>query len=193
MIQFLNTFRISHHAHGTCVAVVVVGVLCSFALAMEDNTSRLLYIPKSEFIQVIRGILFPDNEEAEVVGEDGENIVSSSKIRNKNVINTPRSEAIRKAVRASSNAASHGLSDVSGGGKTAASSSSALRQRGGKSSGLQQPQVNHDSFYFLQRTLEKRQRQISIYQEQLNSHRSRYSPRDGMSSDNEYLVGSHAT
>jgi len=50
--------NMSHHIHGVYVGLAVALFLGNLALNMENNDSRLLYISKSEFVRVIRGILY---------------------------------------------------------------------------------------------------------------------------------------
>jgi hypothetical protein len=41
-----------------CCVIAILGVfLCSFALSAENNDSRVLFVPKSEFVEVISGII----------------------------------------------------------------------------------------------------------------------------------------
>jgi len=49
--------NLSHHIHGVYVGIAVVLFLGNLALNMENNDSRLLYINKTEFVRVIRGIM----------------------------------------------------------------------------------------------------------------------------------------
>ena len=56
-MQFHN---MSHFVHGKCVAVVVILVVINFASAMESNDSRIAYIPKEEFVRVLRNIIYSE-------------------------------------------------------------------------------------------------------------------------------------
>ena len=50
--------NMSHFVHGKCVAVVVILIVINFASAMESNDSRIAYIPKEEFVRVLRNIIY---------------------------------------------------------------------------------------------------------------------------------------
>ena len=52
------------HTHGVYVGIVIVIFLANLALNMENNDSRLLFINKTEFVRVIRGILYSGTGEA---------------------------------------------------------------------------------------------------------------------------------
>eukprot|EP01038_Epipyxis_sp_PR26KG_P009209 gene9209-12419_t len=43
--------------HNKCIGFVIICLLCYFALSIENNDSRLLNIPKSEFIKVVSDII----------------------------------------------------------------------------------------------------------------------------------------
>lgn len=47
----------THHQHTVCVVIVVLGVLCNFALNVENNESRLVHLPREEFVKVMSDIL----------------------------------------------------------------------------------------------------------------------------------------
>ena len=155
----------SHHQHGVCVVFILLGVICNFALCVENNDSRLLHLPKEEFVSVLSGIISGgDKNTASVVetasSEDGEfydpmdptgmsqhptqrtqstNRSSKSSYRTVNE-ETPRTTATREAQTRPTNGLSMG--DI---GKT---SSGAQRGR----------RVKSDSLYFLQRSMESREK-----------------------------------
>jgi len=52
-----------HGNHICCVIAVVASLLCNFALNVENNDSRVIGVPKSEFIRVISGIINASNAE----------------------------------------------------------------------------------------------------------------------------------
>lgn len=66
--------NLSHHVHGVYVALAVSIFLVNLALNMENNESRVLFVPKSEFIRVIRGIMYSGEGE---IGDRGGAIPSS--------------------------------------------------------------------------------------------------------------------
>lgn len=55
-----------HHQHHICCVIGTVGVfLCHFFLNVENNDSRILCIPRSEYIQVISSIIQQTKNEDE--------------------------------------------------------------------------------------------------------------------------------
>lgn len=64
------------HDHGICVVFIIVCGVANAALAMENNDSRLLHVPKKEFIRVMSEIVSgtgnPDAGENENDGEEAE-------------------------------------------------------------------------------------------------------------------------
>jgi hypothetical protein len=59
--------------HGVCVVFVLVCGLANLGLAMENNDSRLMSVPKEEFVRVMteivssgeRGLNAPNSEDAD--------------------------------------------------------------------------------------------------------------------------------
>lgn len=47
----------SRHEHGVCVGAVALAFLCNVGLAMENNDSRLVRVPRSEFVRVMGDIV----------------------------------------------------------------------------------------------------------------------------------------
>jgi hypothetical protein len=132
--------------HGVCLTVVFLMVLISFALAVENNDSRLAYIPKEEFVKVISGILngvgedvIENNDEG---GGDGDGEIA-----------------------ADANATAQG-SSVPADTKQPALSST-VRQRGAAKPPSQkngaQRNVKSDSLYFLQKNMQQREK---VYRQQ---------------------------
>ena len=62
------------HTHGVWVGFVVVIFLANLGLNMENNDSRLLFISRTEFIRVMRGIMYAGSGE-EQAGEAGRGAV----------------------------------------------------------------------------------------------------------------------
>lgn len=58
----------------TLLYISIGGLLCNFALGAESNESRLIMIPKREFIRVITEIINPpkQDEETQLQDEEGE-------------------------------------------------------------------------------------------------------------------------
>lgn len=147
----------SHDDHYGCVAFVLGCILCNFALSMESNDSRLLGIPKSEFIRVIRNIMTSSSEAArrgEAVGEANsngyndqtDNNLGALAVERQKFLNaTPRSAAVILAMEKENE----------------------LRMRRGA-------EIKRDSFYFLQQTLEKREKENQL----IKSGRKLSSPRN---------------
>jgi hypothetical protein len=186
----MSFHSMASHNHGVYVALVVGSVVCYFALASESNDSRLMNVPKSEFIRVLRGIAFPDQQAQEGqqhfparTGVDGSPRSPKSPLQK---ISTPRSLAIKQAI------------------STASKLSATARLRGNTRA------ASKDSFFYLQRTLEKREEEKKAFARQLelsnanafgdavnNSffHRiARAGESSGFSSsDSEYVAGGRAT
>jgi hypothetical protein len=52
------------HNYGACLMIAFGGLLCHFALCAENNDSRIMYFPRSEYIRVISNIINPPPEES---------------------------------------------------------------------------------------------------------------------------------
>ena len=108
---------------------MVVGFLAYLGLSMESNDSRLLYIPKSEFVRVIGGII--QHSESKPASEESRNNLGALEVERQKLVNaTPRAAAAQLAMERENELR--------------------LRRGGG---------VKRDSFYFLQQTLERRERE----------------------------------
>ena len=64
----LNFYSMTDYDHGTCVGFVGACLLAQIGLAIENNDSRLSFIPKAEFVRVLSGIV---NSGAEVPNGSG--------------------------------------------------------------------------------------------------------------------------
>lgn len=51
--------RMQGTRHACCVVAILSLFLCAFAISAESNDSRVLFVPKAEFVQVISGIMRP--------------------------------------------------------------------------------------------------------------------------------------
>ena len=60
----------THHGHGIWVGFVVLAAVGNFALNAENNDSRIMYIPKKQFLGVIAGIIDQSGESASLNTED---------------------------------------------------------------------------------------------------------------------------
>lgn len=76
------------YQHGYHVGFVIVLLLANFGLSIEANESRLMGIPKKEFIRVMQNILNSSNS----TSEDERNNLKPEEI----ISNTPRSMAVKK-------------------------------------------------------------------------------------------------
>jgi hypothetical protein len=134
----------SHGHHWACVAYATIPIMLSFAFSMENNESRLLNIPKQEFVRVLRSII-SDSEDSNVddtvVGEYNGELRRREVRSGTRSSETPRSAAIRKL---------------------AVMNTERMRQKG-------RIEVKRDSFYFLQKTLELRDEEIKSARSNLNS------------------------
>lgn len=135
----------SHGHHWACVAYAIIPIMLNFALSMENNDSRLLNIPKQEFIRVLRDIISnseDSNVDDTIVGEyNGELRRREVRSDGNRSRETPRSAAIRKLANMNTER---------------------MRQKG-------RIEVKRDSFYFLQKTLESRNEEIKTARSNLNS------------------------
>lgn len=134
---------------------------------MESNDSRLLNVPKKEFVRVIRGII-DQSTEAVKTGESfpgeasGNNLDALAVERQKLINATPRSAAVMRAMEKENELR--------------------LRRGGG---------IKRDSFYFLQLTLERREREKLAMK---SGRQSDYNPQSmerlykDDSSDNEFRM-----
>lgn len=61
--------------HYSCLVFVVIGLLANVAMNMENNDSRLVYIPKREFMRVICDIL-SSSRSGDAVLASGANVPS---------------------------------------------------------------------------------------------------------------------
>jgi hypothetical protein len=123
------------HEHNVWAAVAFGCLAVNWALAFEANESRLVYIPKKEFIKVMAGILNGGTTEGGDAGDAGEgegedeDLVIQDARAPQPLPPTPRAAANRRAKQ---------------------ELGTRLRSyTDGK-------RVTHDSFYFLQKNLEAR-------------------------------------
>jgi len=179
----------SHHQHGVCVMVIVLGVLCNFALNLENNESRLVQIPREEFIRVMSNIISGgDNTMSSTVDvsttdEEGfydpmdpsgegnflPTFRSASTNRSSVIGETPRTAATKQAQQARASAASGVYYGNNG------QANVIKRNR----------RVKSDSLYFLQRSMESRE---SAYR----SGQSTYRTDEGDESDHHLPVNNNA-
>ena len=57
-----HIYRWDDFPHGTAVSFVIMSIIVVFAFNMENNDSRLMYIPKKEFVKVMSGIISGSSE-----------------------------------------------------------------------------------------------------------------------------------
>lgn len=149
----------SFHQHGVCVMVIVLGVLCNFALNLENNESRLMQIPREEFVRVMSDIISGGDKNAsssvdvsttddeafydpmDPTGENGylQSHRTSSTNRSSVIGETPRTTATKQAQTRASPAA----------GAFANINNTGVLRRNRR--------VKSDSLYFLQRSMETRE------------------------------------
>jgi hypothetical protein len=155
----VNMRRMTHHQHGVCVVFICLGVLCHLALCIENNDSRLVHLPKEEFIKVMSEIVSGGDKNTTTVAEpssseDGEfydpvdpsglmsqpSTQRSTKSSYRTVNEeTPRTTATREAQNNPGNGLSMGENNP------------ALGKRAKR--------ARSDSLYFLQRSMEQREKQ----------------------------------
>jgi len=119
--------------------VAVICVVANFGLASENNDSRLLYVPKKEFVRVIGGIISGGNNQDQAdVSQVGGGAGAGGRSANRpdagiQVAETPRSTAVRRLMELAADKMRKGVSEK---------------------------EVKHDSFYYLQLTLERREEEV---------------------------------
>jgi membrane-associated phospholipid phosphatase len=60
--EYLAFHKMTKLGHAVCLGSLALIVLGNLALAIENNESRLLFIPKKEFLTVLSGIISSSNE-----------------------------------------------------------------------------------------------------------------------------------
>ena len=65
--------RMSQHKHGVCVGLVLLIVMCNFALNVENNESRLMHLSKAEFVKVMSDIISGGGDKDSPSMVEGEN------------------------------------------------------------------------------------------------------------------------
>lgn len=146
--------RMNEVDHYGCVGFVFCAIICNFGLSMESNDSRLISIPKKEFVNVLRNIMTQNNNSQGQgqgangnaplgMGEERDNnsLDAMAVQRQKSINATPRSLAAIRALEMEKENNANGLSRRGGGG------------------GASVRAIRKDSFHFLQMTLEKRERE----------------------------------
>lgn len=156
----------SHHEHITCITIAVVFLLINFGLAIESNQSRLFYVPRQEFIKVMVGIINGSTEKSDGRAEvedmnfqsdDGQFSESKEGPSASSVPSTPRSAMLRQMKAG---------------------------QQPKRYTNGQRPK--RDSFYFLQKSLEDREKKQKSSQDLYTSvHRPRY---EDIDDDHEHVA-----
>lgn len=152
----------NHHEHGVCLAIVLFGVAANFGLSMENNDSRLLHIPKSEFVRVMSEIISGGSKQGNdrlmerTRGEGEEDEGEAELLRNsgrRDFEPSPRNKRgnMDRVYEVGHNAAGLGAeSPRTAATKQAQSIPSELTQR-------KKAYVKSDSLYFLQKGIEERE------------------------------------
>ena len=129
--------EMNRHQHYTCITLAFVLVAINFGLAIEGNESRLVYIPKKEFLRVLVDIVNGGGDRGERV--EDESIDADAAFEDTrappSLSNTLLSPRAAELLRTKLNQAR-------------------ARFTSGK-------QPKRDSFYFLQRSLEERDRKLT--------------------------------
>lgn len=116
-----------------CILISFGGLLCHFALCAENNDSRLVYLPRSEYIRVLSEIISP--------AEESKN--ESSKLEAYDEDDADNGDDAEDSHRVHF-----------------------LPEDGPQSAPLKKRKVNQnkrDSFFFLQRSLERRSGRIPLH------------------------------
>ena len=163
--ESINIHEISKTIHGPYGAFALVLILANFALNMENNDSRLLGVSKTEFKTVLENIIRGSNEDEDnSMQEVGELPIDESTGDLITRSETPRSSSNNNYNNNNNNNSSSngnvtpnrgfGLSRRVETPRAAAARRAAMEQSTKRLVGV----TKRDSFYFLQRTLERRTR-----------------------------------
>jgi hypothetical protein len=155
--------RMSATDHYGCAGFAIAAIICNFALSAESNDSRLLSLPKTEFMHVLTNIMKPPGDAADTAAAAAASrgLDSLSVQRLKSINATPRSLAAMQA---------HERDEMSG-----RRNISNINNISNYNNYKNVIKVNRkDSFHFLQLTLEKREKEVK---EMKSGVRKRPSPR----------------
>lgn len=90
--------RMTKFQHQTFVGLAVAGLICHFAISMENNDSRLMGVKKTEFKRVILDILHSGTEKSEETKEE-----ASAELEPVVFANSPRTLAVQAAQQQGNN------------------------------------------------------------------------------------------
>lgn len=86
-----------HDRHHICCVIAIIGVfLCHFFLNVENNDSRILSIPRSEYIQVISSIIQQTKDDNEINIDKKEKLKKEKNIKRDSFYYLQRSLESRK-------------------------------------------------------------------------------------------------
>lgn len=156
--MYLYHLSLKLEEQGVLATLAVVAILCNLAYSMENNDSRLVYVPKREFVRVLSEIVSgPSSQQDPAIHEDsdsedegdgmGRGESNQARARN-STVETPHSS---RATNQSNQVESQQLRRVN-------QAAHLLHSKKGY--------VKSDSLYFLQKSLELRE---SAYKERYRS------------------------
>lgn len=158
----MDLHKMDQHHHYTCL-IIIGAIFAGFmALAVENNDSRLVYIPKKDFIEIIAGIINMSSDAVKRREGNTENIdldgnftgkLSSNRSRNAGTEDRSRSTAIAPSPRsvAARRSRMRGRND----------NNNRTMNYGVDNDTYNEPfrskRETRDSFYFLQKSMEERE------------------------------------
>eukprot|EP01034_Spumella_vulgaris_P024025 gene24025-30321_t len=172
----MNFHKMTHHEHGVCVGLVTLGVLCNFALCMENNDSRLVGIPKQEFIRVMSDIISGPSPAAagSQQGGGGGAPGKDMLLERSRGDGTGEEEEYQQVGGGAGNSVEVMESPRTTATKQAQASSAMLYRRKQK-----QQNIKSDSLYFLQRGMEAREAKLkALIQQNYNGNTSEANSRN---------------
>lgn len=161
LVLCLLRYSMTHHQHTACVVFVGLGVVCHFALSVENQDSRLVHLPREEFVKVMSEIVSggqanassvveqPSSDDAEffdpmdpagLMSQPSTQRSTKSSYRTAVTEESPRTTATRHAQQGTGMGLSMGENNPPAAGKRT-------------------KRVKSDSLYFLQRSMEQREQQ----------------------------------
>lgn len=155
-----------HFTHGACMAIALLIIGANVMLAMENNDSRLLHIPKKEFTRVMVEILDGSSASKSNTLTDNDQMMSQQQDDNEDSFDSPSSlQRPKNSPR-----------------------TLAMQEAQQSRAGRRRRHVKSDSLYFLQKNLEDRESK-SASSKAWNSSKFRkvsniYGDEDFFSSDN---------
>jgi hypothetical protein len=141
-----------------CIFFICIAILCNVALNIENNDSRLLHLPREEFVKVLSSIISGGDKNTPSTVEPG----SSEDGEFYDPMDPAGLGSQQSTFRSSKSSYRTAVTDESP--RTAATREAQARPTNGLSMGENNPsgarkrRVKSDSLYFLQRSMEQREK-----------------------------------